>query len=686
MDFSIEGFWKKTFAGVEKPVLIKDYAGWKGNCTGEESYISARLSLREGYDDLETNIWLIAAPGAVGKSTLASQICSETGAVYLDLATAATVGGNCITGGLVHAGVLPSWASGKAALIIDALDEARLRVTQPAFEDFLKDVVAAAQLGKYPVVLLGRVGIIEEAWSILAEQTGKEYPILNIELFDEVQSVDFVMARLYKFSKSKPEKSQFEYPHLERALDNHRGVYEEAIRNVVVGLKQLAHDDENTFVGYAPVLDAIAKVIAAEPNPSKLNEELRQVLEGEVLTQLSNEILTRETGKLVDQLATSYSSLPDGLYTPAEQLERLACRLFKLPAPTPPMGLTPQQSAAYIEAIQTLLPQHPFLDGTGLAPSSAVFAANIIATALRSNREELRRNGEQYPKFTHHAPNPFLIDFYGAGEGDLVKSEHVGLIFESVLAKSKIGESVRLSIVDEQPGVVSVEIVRSDAKREISSLEFLADSSGVVRLGRRLSNVFIEAEDLYLELGTGEVLELVSPVSISCSILQLSCISVVAKSDAGDEEGVINLEALEVVTDPALAAPIVREGVSLQVTWPDSGVYPWTEFSLAETQVFDPDLSRMLRIFRRLVMAFRSHSKGRLARFRDKIEHSRMLKGEDGRRLLEKLSKDKVLSLEGAMYYLDADALGAKTGASFLDVNLKNYSQETLDYVRTVIA
>ncbi|MDF2397861.1 hypothetical protein GWQ44_20120 [Pseudomonas sp. 3MA1] len=683
MDLSIERFWKSQFANVQKNAVMKPYAGWCNTCVGEESYVPARLSLREGYDDLTQKIWLVSAPGAVGKSTLATKLCAETGAVYLDLANAATVGGNCITGGLVHAGLLPNWVEGRTALVIDALDEARLRVTQPAFEDFLKDVSAAAALGAFPIVLLGRVGIIEEAWTILNEQTGNELPILNIELFEGEESIQFVYARLEKLAKLESLDGGLEYPHLRKSLDNHAKVYQEAIHNIVDGLRDLSKDDKNNFVGYAPVLDAIAKVIAAEPNPSKVNDELRQVLEGEVLVRLGDEILRRETNKLVDQVSANSPNIPEGLYSPNEQLERLACRLFKVTPPQPPASLTPQQSSAYAEAVQNLLPQHPFLDGTGQSPSSAVFGACIISFALRSPRAELRKNAEHYSKFTHHAPNPFLFDFYST-EDVIISSEHIGLIFESVLAKSKIGEVVGLTIEGGADGL-AVEITRSKSGDNTAPIEFNAQSSGVVRLGRRVSNVNIDADELYVEVGTGDLLELVAPVSINCGVLQLSCQHVAVKSEPQESEGVVTLEAQEVVVDPTITPPAVRGGAQLRVTWPDSISYPWTEYTSAESKEHDPNLIRLLRVFRRLVMAFRSHSKGRLARFKDKIEHVRMLKGEEGRKLLEKLSQDKVISLEGAMYYLDADALGSKTGASFIDVNLKNYAPETIKYVQSVL-
>ncbi|WP_447774493.1 hypothetical protein [Pseudomonas chlororaphis] len=688
MDLSIERFWKEKFAGIAPKAAMRAYPGWSDSCVSDASYVPARLSLREGYEDLEQKVWLVAAPGAVGKSTFANEICAQTGAVYLDLASAATVAGNYVTGGLVHTNLLSSWSDGKAALVIDALDEARLRVTQPAFQDFLSDVISISKTGKYPVILLGRVGIIEETWTIINELDSIEPPILNIELFEGEESVQFVHARLIKLSILKNKASNLlEYPHLEKSLQTHAQVYNNAVHKIVNGLREISKPDANKFIGYAPVLDAIAKVIAAEKNPSRINDELQRVLEGEVLVRLGDEILRRETGKLTDQLKTAYPDLPEGIYSPAEQLERIACRLFKLPPPPMPTQLTPSQHSSYAEAVQNLLPQHPFLDGTGNSPSSAVFAASIISAALKGSRNDLRQHSEQYASFSHHAPNPFLYDFYRSGNDQEthVRTEHVGLIFESVLAKSRLGDNVSLNIDDLGNGTLGVEIVCLRADEQLSNIEFLASSSGIFRLGRRVSNVNIDAADLIIEIGTGDLLELISPVAINAQLLQFNCRQISVKSDSSDSgtESVI-LEAGEIIIDPSMSAPVVRSGVQFQVTWPSSMSFPWTQFSAPEPDNEDPGTVDALRTFRRLIMAFRSHSKGRLARFKDKIEHTRMLKGKAGRALLEKLISDKVLSLEDSMYYLDANILGSKAGASFLDVNLKNYSPETIQYVQNV--
>jgi hypothetical protein len=693
MDFTIEDFWSQRFSGTTKQPQATPVKGWSLEPGRDPSYVQAAVSLREGFGDLTQKVWLIGAPGAVGKSTLAKEICATTGAVYLDLAAAATVAGNYMVGGLVYANLLPAWTAGTVAVVIDALDEARLRVTQSGFEAFLSDIAKTAALGKFPVVVLGRVGIIEEAWTILNELGGLEPPIFDIELFDQEQANRFVLARLQRLARDSDAQGRRVYPELERALQTHGSVYEQVIGRVVHGLQQLSAQDGNRFVGYAPVLDAVSKVIASETNPARIGDEMQRVLEGEVLTSLAMEILKREQGKLVNQLNSSVPQLPDGLYEPEEQLGRLGARLFGIKPPPLPQQLAPAQVASYEQAISNLLPQHPFLDGSGAAPSSAVFAACVIAAGLKSSREELTKAAERYASSSQHTPNPFLYEFYRPGTHDeqpsgehQVPTEHVGLVFESVLARAKPGESVRLSVEgDEEADALAVEILIDRGGDGPVRMEFAAPRSGSLRFGRRVSGVSVDAEGTAVELGTGDQLELVAPVFIAAKSIALSCGQIVVKGELQGTENTVILESEALVADPGLAAPTVRPGTQLQVSWPDAASYPWTQFAGPSMAEENPKTAAALRALRRLTMAFRSHSKGQLARFRAKIEHQRMMKGKVGEALLAKLMKDKVITLESPMYFLNPTALGEKVGASYVNVKLKLYSDQTREYVQDVI-
>jgi len=315
-----------------------------------------------------------------------------------------------------------------------------------------------------------------------------------------------------------------------------------------------------------------------------------------------------------------------------------------------------------------------------------LLSACIVAHALRSNSPILGKAAEHYAAHGHHAPNPFLFDFYRSA-GDEIPAEHIGLLYESVLAKAEPSDISHLSVdSDPEDEFVSVEISVVRSNNNDLRAEFRAPKDGLLRLGRKIVGVDVDAETMNVELGATGQLELISPIAISARLLMLNCDEVVVKSDsrANEAESLVILEAQQVKADATLPPPVVRQEARLQVAWNDSMAYPWTSFSFAVESKEDPATVDALRALRRLVMSFRSHSKGRLARYKGKIEHSRMTKGQVGQAMLAKLLQDEILSLEGPMYFLDPDLLGSKVGLSFLEVKLKRYSQQARNYVQSL--
>ena len=691
MDYSIDAFWRKRFASVARHAPISDLSGWHTKVLPTESFVEASLSLRDSFIDLSQGTWLIAASGAVGKSTFAKEICALTGAVYLDLAESATVAGNYLVGGLVKTGLWKHWLEETTTLVIDALDEARLRVTQSSFEDFLADVAEVSNKRNVPIVLLGRVGIVEEAWTILNERFQSNPPIFDIELFHADRAKQFVLSSLNRLSKLiDPSSKRATFPHLEGSLTAHAHVYSEATQLLVEQVTLTTSADGRRFAGYAPVLEAIATVIASESNPARIGEAMRSILQGQVLEKVTSEVLSRESGKLASQLKEVQPGInTDGLYTPREQLARLASVVLGISNPPRLPALPPNAVAPYEQAVQSLLPQHPFLDSTGRRASSAVFGASILAAALKSDDEEIRKAAEHFVDGSSNPSNPFLLDFYlqGFAGTPTIPTSHVGLLYASLEAAAGVGDAVRLTAEENDQARLSVEIslIREDGPAK--DFEFWADPNSALRFGRRLSGVTIEAERTDIELGIGGQLELVAPIYIHSRLLFVNCREIVVKPDSvsGSIDRSVYIEATEVACDSALRPAVIRAECSLSVAWPGSKSYPWTPFSTESTEDADPRMAECQRALRRLCISFRSHSKGRLARYRGKVEHFRMTKGALGELLRARLVSDGVLSLEGEMYYLDADQLGNIVGIGFRDLKEKNYSERSRTYLQNFL-
>ena len=397
--------------------------------------------------------------------------------------------------------------------------------------------------------------------------------------------------------------------------------------------------------------------------------------------------MLREAVKLSTQLAATVPNISlTGLYGAEEQLSRLASLIFGAGSPRLPVGLPQQAVAAYEGAVQSLLPQHPFLDSRTQKPAGAVFGACILAAALTGDDTDLAKAAKRFASGGSTTPNPFLLTFYqqALGTCKVISAEHIGLLYSSLEATAKAGETVRLTAEGDESVEVEMSLLRRNDRED--TYEFSTSVGSALCFGRRVGGITIDAENVDVELGDGGQLELWAPVALKVRGLVLNCDELVVKSEhSRTEDLVVYLEATAAVANPALRPPTVRSGVQLQVAWPDSKLYPWNPFTSDIGE--DPDL-RMAdaqRALRRLCISFRSHSKGRLARYQGKVEHFRMTKGTLGDTLRQCLVEDKVLSLEGTMYFLEPNVLGEKVGISFQDLKLKYYSEKSRAYLQRVL-
>lgn len=681
MTYSIDDFWKSTFQSVERQYGMENLLpGWNIDCKEKQSYVEAGLSIREGFENLKQPVWLIAAAGAVGKTTLAKQICAITGAVYLDLAQAETVAGNYLVGGMVNNNIYSAWEAGKTTVLIDALDEARLRVTHSSFEDFLKDVARLAKKGSVPLVLLGRIGIIDDAWTVLNDQ-GLTPPIFDIGRFDDEQARKFVFSRLRELLGESGREGYFE---------RYNASYETAISDILANLQGVSEKDQDDFVGYAPVLDAVAIELSSITNPAQ-SQEITKVFEVDFLNKISQNILEREAIKLRDQLPnTCHNSQLDKLYSPFEQLDRLACKLFGLERPSIALDLPSDLMQSYEDAVESLMSQHPFLKDGNRGASSSVFGACIVTHALKSDKNDMQMAAEVYAN--RMPPNPFLFGFYKP-IGECVPAKYIGLLYESVLAKADQGDKIRLFIeATQDDNFAEVEISSSRSGSEQFSFDFRISKDDTIRFGRTVSGVVIDADQMGVELGASGQLELIAPISVNAQTLILQCEEMIVKKDnhplqqdEDEDNKAVILEASLMDAGVSLKPPTIHSNVELKVNWEDSNKFPWTSFNFGGSKEENLAITDGLRALRRLIMSFRSHSKGQLARCRGKIEHARMMKGNTGETVRKKLLDDKILKIEGSMYILDPNELGEKVGISFLDAQLKRYSQKTKVYIEELL-
>jgi hypothetical protein len=674
-NFTINNFWKQRLPGVRDP-LASLTRGWSFIDTGLAAFMEAPLALNMDIastsDPMSSSILLVSAPGAVGKSTLARQIAFETDSVYIDLSASEPVGANTLSGGLARSGLFVQWQQQITTVLIDGLDEARLRVTQEAFEAFLSDIIEISKTRKVPTVLFGRTGAIQDAWIILA-QGGIEAPILEIGYYSPDAAADFALASLRTI----------------RPARTHEAIERKAIEVLLDRLREQTGDDGDRFAGYAPVLQAVAKRVAEDGNPNALIAQIEAGAQPVTLATVATGILERERGKL-QGLQLEDTDIAASLYSPAEQLNRLVARLYQLPLPPLPL-MKPNDAQAYSSALDTWVPEHPFLNGP--VASSAVFEAMITANALKRGesmevavQRELRRGSRA---------NPFLAEFYvenAAANGSYLPPEHVGIVYASLRARLSLGDTASLLVegpeeADEEEALraeVEITVSRQNLDRS-RMLTFSTEQTGVLRLGPYLEDVEVTASHGRVEIGPGPEAVLIAPISIQCDHLVVTTDKVVVECPSGSRAGVVYLEANSFEAAQVNSVPVLRGDVSLTGSWPTVRSHPWTSFASNRAAKRDPRTDEALRRFRKFVTAFRSHSKGNLRRFQDKIEHSRMTKGP-GQAVLETLKREKILTLIGNMYELDPDRLGSVTGATYADCMKWEFNEKTVNFIEGALS
>jgi hypothetical protein len=597
-DHTIDAFWRSRLP-LDKPKAFKAIAGWESRVEPLPTYVEAPLTrstaFSENDDPATSQIILVSAAGAVGKSTLARQIASATGAIYIDLAKADPVGGNTLSGGLLKSGMLADWQADAGTVLIDGLDEARLRVTKDGFEAFMEDVAYLAGNRATPTVLFGRTGSVQEAWPLLADKV--PVSVLEIKYYTPELASRFALAHL---KRRKPD-----YPFMNAAI--------RAIDLLLEGLRRDVGGDGDRFAGYAPVLKAVAERVANDTNPGALVAKIEHGEQPVTLGTITNAILEREQTKL-EPLAFEDQGLRRTLYTPDEQLARLVARVHRRPTPAlQPMSAN--DTRIYANALETWVPDHAFLNG-GYDPVSAVFDAAIAGAALCDEATAGSAAARELARGS--AANPFLAEFYLAAQSaSYIRPEHIGIIYASLRARLSLGDEASLLIegsdaedaTEQLRAEIEITLLRAGNDKP-RVLKFGTEQVGTIRLGSHIEDVEVTAPHAQVEIGGARESVLVSPIAIHCEHIAIRAERLIVECPPGQDTGAISLEAESADTTEVAGVPLANGNVTLTVSWAGAEAYPWTGLRSAPSIAQNPRTAEALRRFRKFVISFRSHSKG----------------------------------------------------------------------------
>jgi hypothetical protein len=128
-------------------------------------------------------------------------------------------------------------------------------------------------------------------------------------------------------------------------------------------------------------------------------------------------------------------------------------------------------------------------------------------------------------------------------------------------------------------------------------------------------------------------------------------------------------------------------GVDFAITVEDMGrlQFPLVQHAKQRAKApQDPALRDKYLRLRKILTHFRSHSKGALAKYRDKIENPRVAGNRVGSAVLERLVRDGVLIIEGPLYFLDPNSLDELLGISWPELRKGGLSEKLLRYLTSI--
>ncbi len=289
----------------------------------------------------QPKVIIISAAGAVGKSTLAKEIAYRKQSPIWDLAKAKAVGEDSVTGQItsafgfeIAAQVSQQLLKGRLFLLIDALDEAIVKANEAGYEAFIANIAEIAKDSTgTPFILLGRTQTAETTW-LLLDHLGISASLLTIQPFTREQAEQYIEARISNFD-----------PLARRRIEEHRGPFLNArnlildhLQRAVVGDGQISDNAAREFLGYAPVLETVAVLLAKEGNYHEFIESLNSIGSQEMDRPLSvlNHVVTRllereQTQKLQVNIKPALETVAEeagwdswsDLYSPDEQRARL---------------------------------------------------------------------------------------------------------------------------------------------------------------------------------------------------------------------------------------------------------------------------------------------------------------------------------------------------------------------------
>jgi hypothetical protein len=658
---------------------------------------------KDDFDVEQPRFLLVSAVGASGKSALAYQLSHDTGLPVLNLGKHPPVADNTLTGLLTTsfafenlAGILNGLRSGSYGVIIDGIDEGRSKVNEPAFNAFLEDLIRLSTGSqKTTFVLLGRTQALFDCWFYLQDRnvsTG----LASIDPFSQEKAVEYVDT----FANPPTGGQRHQY---------------EAARDLILAKVEGAFSGQASsylsFIGYPPVLDAIATLLNEEKDYHKFSEDIQDSghheVETTLLYKISAYLLKREKlNKVVPNVVEGLigelpAQVQEAIIARAYDFKEQAARLLAYCLAQPySLEVIPQTglNLQYEDQVDSFLKDHPFLVGGGREFRNAIFEAVCLAIIIAGGTPEDLELVRSYT--ANRRSNLYLIQMLDhVATGAVVPSILIDVVIGAALEYRSMGSRAEITIEptgivrpQENGGGTPVEIevlieivpLNSDAdERKFLFRSNLSDASPL-NLGSKLSACFVEIPSDIALSGGGEI-ELVAPVELSARRIEIRGTRLVVKAQPKLSDNQVDLEARELLSSVISAAIDPGARFSVRVEDPSRQQYPLVGYTRRlEPALPAPEVREKYLKLRKILTHFRSHSRGTLAKLKAKVENERVAGNDTGRPVLDRLVADRILVPQGLFYFLEPSKVHDHLGVSWTELREGEVNTKLVRYLESI--
>lgn len=632
-------------------------SGWSGSGTNAFAiperrgfFVDPVLVVKEGLSDLDSDFILVSARGAAGKSSSATELASKLQAPLWLLERDTAVGSAALPLNLnSYLGVVDALADisalpSRPTLLIDSLDEARSRVSAQSWDEFLDSVSHAASRG-LRIVLFGRERTLEEVWLKLAD-AGRTIAWLEVSHFPTASQKDYIDGRV-----------------VDRDPDiSIGGTHYEAARDALLEALAGSVDDDSaeTFVGYAPVLDAVATVLLDQQNHYKLALEFASKADGsrhiEVLREILHGLLKRDQGK-AEPLANELGLEPHSTYSPDEQIEWLWHDIAGIPEPRLLHISDAAKAFEYKQKIRSFLNDHPFRSERGWA--SVVFEAYAAA-------QWLERSLPSKVLLDVGNSSGLLFDFVSSAAHDLnliLDEWQFAALHSSILAGESAGSAATVSAFESADVGLEgrMEVTRPSGPLDLGFTLLPGDSASLLLVGPLEALTLSAPGGVRISpLDGGRVIG--PDLHIYCEWLQIdgSEARFARTSSASDEAGEVRFEVsgTPLVLPGFISTEPTAGSFELAIPEDSQVAYPWTNYrTKLEVEDSIDARAKSVRFLKKLQNLARAHGHddGR-ATFFMKLQGRQPLKAGKLREVLALLESRGAVRLEGDLVFLTGEA------------------------------